>query len=136
MNFSLPTGGKVMGVGVDIIECDRIEKAWKRQSERFLEMVFTERERQYCLAMKNPAPYLAVRFAAKEAVAKCFSTGIGEHLGWQSIEVIKGEREQPLIRLDEKAQSLLKQLGGSDVLISLSHTQQQAIAFAVLVGAA
>ena len=123
-----------MGVGVDIIECDRIEKAWKRQGERFLEMVFTESERRYCLGMKNPAPYLAVRFAAKEAVAKCFSTGIGEHLSWQSIEVIKGEREQPLIQLDEKAKALLKKLGGSDVLVSLSHTQQQAIAFAALVG--
>ena len=134
MNFTLPEGGIIKGVGTDIIECSRIAKVLERQGERFLEKVFTEGEREYCLRMKNPVPYLAVRFAAKEAVSKCFTTGIGDLLGWHSIEVVKGEREEPLIRLDEGGLALLRQLGANDVLVSLSHTANYGLAFAVLVG--
>ena len=133
MNFTLPEGGIIKGVGTDIIECSRIAKVLERQGERFLEKVFTEGERDYCLRMKNPVPYLAVRFAAKEAVSKCFTTGIGDLLGWHSIEVVKGEREEPLIRLDEGGLALQRQLGANDVLVSLSHTANYGLAFAVLV---
>jgi holo-[acyl-carrier protein] synthase len=133
MNFSLPEGGIVRGVGTDIIECSRIAGVLERQGERFLKRVFTEGERAYCLRMKNPVPHLAARFAAKEAVSKCFTTGIGESLGWQSIEVVKGEREEPLVRLDQRGLALLKVLGANDVLISLSHTDTYGLAFAVMV---
>jgi holo-[acyl-carrier protein] synthase len=85
------------------------------------------------MQMKNPVPHLAARFAAKEAVSKCFTTGIGSALGWKSIEVLKGEREEPLIQLDEKGNELLKELGGSEVLVSLSHTENYGLAFAVIV---
>lgn len=133
MTFSIPEGGIVRGTGTDIIECSRIARVLERQGERFLKRVYTEGEQQYCMQMKNPVPHLAARFAAKEAVSKCFTTGIGSSLGWKSIEVIKGEREQPLIKLDEKGSELLKQLGGSDVLVSLSHTENYGLAFAVIV---
>jgi len=133
MNFDLPEGGMVRGVGTDIIECSRIARAYERQGERFLNRVYTDGEQEYCLRMKNPVPHLAARFAAKEAVSKCFTTGIGRSLGWKSIEVIKGEREEPLIRLDADGQALLEKLGGSDVLVSLSHTENYGLAFAVIV---
>jgi len=133
MSIAIPEGGIVRGVGTDIIECERIARAYERQKERFLRRVYTEGEQDYCLKMKNPVPHLAARFAAKEAVSKCFTTGIGDSLGWKSIEVIKGEREEPIIRLDEKGQALLTQLGGRDVLISLSHTENYGLAFAVIV---
>ncbi len=133
MTFSLPEGGIVRGVGTDIIECSRIARVLERQGERFLNRVYTEGEREYCMKMKNPVPHLAARFAAKEAVSKCFTTGIGSSLGWKSIEILKGEREEPLIRLDEKGNELLKRLGGRDVLVSLSHTENYGQAFAVIV---
>ena len=133
MNFSLPEGGIVRGVGTDIIECSRIEKVYKRQAERFLKRVYTPAEADYCLGMKNPIPHLAARFAAKEAVSKCFTTGIGAALGWKSIEVIKGEREEPLVRLHDNGIALLEQVGADEVLISLSHTLNYGLAFAVLV---
>lgn len=135
MEIQLPEGGRVLGVGTDIIECSRIARVYERQQERFLERVFTEGERAYCLAMRNPVPFLAARFAAKEAVSKAFTTGIGEHLGWKSIEVVKGSREQPLIRLDAKGQALLEQVGGTDVLVSLSHTENYGHAVALVVRA-
>jgi holo-[acyl-carrier protein] synthase len=133
MDISLPKGGSVRTVGTDIIECERIEKVWKRQGDRFLQRVFTEGELAYCMGMKNPVPHLAARFAAKEAVSKCFTTGIGKELGWKSIEVIKGKRQEPIVALDEGGQRLLKELGGKEVLISLSHTSIYGMAVALLV---
>ncbi len=134
MNVSLPEGGIVRGVGTDIIECERIGRVLERQGDRFLKRVFTDQEQAYCMKMKNPVPHLAARFAAKEAVSKCFTTGIGESLGWKSVEVIKGEREQPIIRLDEKGRDLLRKVGGTDVLVSLAHTENYGLAYAVLTG--
>lgn len=135
MEITLPVGGRVIGVGTDLIECSRIARVFERQQERFLERVFTEQERAYCLARKNPVPHLAARFAAKEAVSKAFTTGIGAELGWKSIEVIKGSREQPLIRLDAQGQALLARVGGTDVLITLSHTENYGHAVALVVRA-
>ena len=133
MNISIPQGGIVRSVGTDIIECERIAKVFERQKDRFLKRVFTEGEQAYCLKMKNPVPHLAARFAAKEAVSKCFTTGIGESIGWKSIEVVKGGREQPLIRLDNDASRLLHELGGKEVLVSLSHTENDGLAVGVIV---
>ena len=133
MNWTLPEGGIVRGLGTDLIECERIARVYERQAERFLQRVFTEGEREYCLRMKNPIPHLAARFAAKEAVSKCFTTGIGELLGWKSVEVVKGEREEPLIRLDARGLALLRHLDASEVLISLAHTAHYGLAFAALV---
>jgi holo-[acyl-carrier protein] synthase len=133
MTLSLPEGGIVRGVGTDLIECERIRRVFERQKERFLERVYTSEERDYCLKMKNPVPHLAARFAAKEAVSKCFTTGIGESLGWRSIEVVKGIREEPHIRLHGKGPELLKAIGGDAVLVSLSHTKNYGLAYAVLV---
>lgn len=133
MEVSLPQGGNVIGVGIDLVEVSRIRGSHERHGERFMERVFTEGEQAYCLDMKNPYPHLAARFAAKEAVSKAFSTGIGRHLGWKAIEVVKGQRQQPFVRLDEQGSTLLKEVGGSDVLISLSHTLEHATAVAVIV---
>lgn len=133
MELRLPRGGRVRGVGTDLVECGRIDKVYERQGARFLRRVFTEGEQAYCLGMKNPIPHLAARFAAKEAVSKCFTTGIGDRLGWRSVEVVKGERGEPLVRLDEAGCKLLAMAGGDEVLLSLSHTRDHAMACAVLV---
>lgn len=129
----LPHGGQVRGVGIDLVDCARIRSAMERHGERFLQRVFTATELEYCLGMKEPVPSLAARFAAKEAVAKAFTTGIGAELGWQSIEVVRGSREQPLIRLDAGGIRLMRQLGCREVLISLSHTNSTATAIALLI---
>lgn len=127
-----PSGGRVLGIGIDLVECDRVAGILQRQKAAFLRKVYTVGESTYCLAQQNPAPSLAARFAAKEAVAKCFGTGIGEHLDWLSIEVIKGPLEEPLIQLHGKGLALLRQCAASGVLISLTHTRSLAMAAAVL----
>lgn len=103
-----------------------------RQGERFLDRVFTAAERAYCDGMKFPHKHYAARFAAKEAVAKCFTTGIGKELGWKSVGVVHGARHEPLVELDEAGRKLLAVVGGDRVIISLSHTETAAMAVAAI----
>ena len=131
--IDLPPGGILLGLGCDLIEVERIRGVLERQGERFLSRVFTDEERAYCDGMKHPHKHYAARFAAKEAVSKCFTTGIGAELGWKSISVYHGSRHEPLIRLDDKGGALLQGVGGSHVLVSLSHTESTAMAVAAIV---
>lgn len=132
MNLDLPPGGILLGLGCDLVEIARIQRVLERQGERFLARVFTEEERTYCLAMPHPPKHFAARFAAKEAVSKCFTTGIGAELGWKSISIHHGPRHDPRVRLDEKGEALLRAVGGTSVQISLSHTDSVAMAVAAL----
>lgn len=129
----LPAGGVVLGVGIDLIETSRIARALERHRERFLSTIFTDAERDYCERMKNPYPHYAARFAAKEAVSKAFSTGIGGYLKWRSIGVVHGERNAPHVALDELGEKLLQEVGGDGILISLSHTENYGQAVAMIV---
>ncbi|MCX6946044.1 MAG: holo-ACP synthase [Verrucomicrobiota bacterium] len=135
LGFSLPPGGVLLGLGADLIEVERVRGVLERQGPRFLERVFTDEERAYCSAMAHPHKHYAARFAAKEAVAKCFTTGIGAELGWRSVSVYHGARHEPLIRLDPQGQALLAQLGATHVMVTLSHTETHALAVAALVRA-
>ena len=135
MNFELPPGGILVGLGADIVDVERIRGVLDRQGDRFLHRVFTDEERAYCFGMKHPHKHLAARFAAKEAVSKAFTTGIGAEIGWKSISVYHGERKDPRVRLDEKGQALLAQIGATHVLLTLSHTDSAAMAVAALVKA-
>jgi holo-[acyl-carrier protein] synthase len=135
-NFQLPPGGVLIGLGADIIEISRIRSVMLRNGDRFIDRILTDEERTYCAGMAHPHKHIAARFAAKEAVSKCFTTGIGAELGWKSISVYHGERHEPLVRLDDRGQALLTQMGASHVLLSLSHTENYAMAVAALVGRA
>lgn len=131
--FSQQISAVALGLGTDIVDVERIQKAHERHGDRFLKRIFTEEEQAYCLDMKNPYPHLAARFAAKEAVSKCFGTGICGDFGWTSVSIYKGPREEPYARLDEKGQALLDKIGGSRVLVSLSHTATLGHAVALIV---
>ena len=135
MEISLPPGGILIGIGADIIEVERVRGVLERQGERFLQRVFTDEERAYCSSMAHPHKHYAARFAAKEAVSKCFSTGIGAELGWRSVSIYHGDRKQPLVRLDEQGTELLHRVGATHVHVSLSHTETVAMAVAALVRA-
>lgn len=133
MSLTLPPGGELIGLGCDVIEVERVRSVLERQGERFVQRVFTEEERAYSFGHKSPELHLAARFAAKEAVSKAFTTGIGAELGWRSVSIYHGPRNEPLVRLDEKGRALLAQVGATHVLVSLSHTVTVAMAVAALV---
>jgi holo-[acyl-carrier protein] synthase len=136
MNLQLPPGGILTGLGCDLIEVQRIRDVLDRHGDRFLDRVFTEEERAYCFSMAHPHKHLAARWAAKEAVSKCFTTGMGGELGWKSVSIYHGVRDEPLVRLDEKGLALLRHVGATHVLVSLSHTETSAMAVSALVRAA
>ena len=132
MTFQLPPGGLLVGLGADLIEVERIRGVIERHGERFLDRILTDEEKAYCSSMGAPHKHIAARFAAKEAVSKAFTTGIGAELGWKSVSVYHGARHEPLVRLDEKGTALLAQVGATQVLLTLSHTESHAMAVAVL----
>ncbi len=117
---------------MDIIEVERIESAYQKFGDRFLERILRPGETAYCLSHKGPGPFLAARFAAKEAISKAFGTGIGAELGWQDMEVCRKESGEPYVVLHDKGQRLLKKRGGRIVHLTLSHTRTHAVAMAIL----
>src|SRR5437773_4567176 len=122
----------ILGTGIDIIEVARIRASYDKFGERFLNRILRPAEIAYCLSHRIPAPFLAARFAAKEAISKAFGTGIGAQLGWQDMEVDHKESGEPFVILHGAGQKLLESRRARAVLISLSHTQNYAAAVAVL----
>ena len=119
-------------LGVDIVENSRIAEGINRFGERFLNRIYTEREREYCLSQKDPIPCLAVRWAAKEAVIKAFFQTFGVVLKFKQIEV-RGKRGYPaeVVILGEEAKYLEK--FGKRVVISLAHERSFSVAVAQIV---
>ncbi|MFM7180831.1 MAG: holo-ACP synthase [Verrucomicrobiales bacterium] len=117
-----------IGLGVDIVECERIRRIVERGDKAFLNRVFTENERAYCARMAYPAPHYAARFAAKEAVAKALGTGIGASAALAEIEVVRAPNGAPGIQLHGTAAATAARLGLAGFRISLSHTKDLAIA--------
>ena len=122
----------ILGIGIDIIEVARVKASHERFGERFLNRLLLADEIAYCLSHKNPAPFIAARFAAKEAISKAFGTGIGAQLGWQDMEICKKKSGEPFVVLHGKGKKLFKSRRAKNLLISLSHTVNYAAATAVL----
>ena len=122
----------VIGIGVDLVECARIQHSLDRFGEKFLHRVFTDGEVEYSMSMKFPARHLAARFAGKEAVAKAFGTGIGKAMGWRNIDIRKKLSGEPFLVFSGPAQELATKRGVRSALITLSHTDHHAVACVVL----
>ncbi|MBM3942944.1 MAG: holo-[acyl-carrier-protein] synthase [SAR202 cluster bacterium] len=117
----------MLATGVDIIEIPRIRRVVEQYGMRFLERIFTPGEIAYC---RGRAPNLAARFAAKEATMKALGTGI-RGVGWKDIEVVRHSSGAPSILLHGRAQSRAQRLGVLEISLSLSHSQEYAVAFVV-----
>ena len=122
----------ILGTGIDIIEVERIRASHEKFGERFTRRILLPTEIEYCLRHKDPAPFLAARFAAKEAISKAFGTGICAKLGWLDMEVAKRSSGEPYVVLHGKGKELLEARSGSTVHISLSHTAYTASAMAII----
>jgi holo-[acyl-carrier protein] synthase len=116
--------------GVDLIEIARLQEAVDKFGARFLERVFTASERDQC---RDQPASLAARWAAKEAVAKAFGTGIGD-VSFQEIEILRGERNEPVLCLHGAASRLAAESGLTNWSVSLSHTATHAIALVTAIG--
>jgi holo-[acyl-carrier protein] synthase len=122
-----------MGLGIDLVEHDRIRSAIERWGGRFKNRVFLPREQTYCDSKAHPWRHYAGRFAVKEAVSKAFGSGIGEHINWLDIEVSRDETTgAPSVVLSPAARQYAATLGATRVLVSLSHAGRMTVAQALL----
>jgi holo-[acyl-carrier protein] synthase len=124
----------ILGVGIDIIEVARIAASLEKFGHRFGERILSRDEIEYCLAHRSPAPFVAARFAAKEAISKAFGTGIGSHLGWQDMEIAHRESGEPHVILRGKGKLLFESRRAKNILVSISHTEVYAAVVAILEG--
>ena len=122
----------ILGTGIDLIEVERIRSSFQKFGERFALRILVGGEMEYCLSHRDPAPFIAARFAAKEAVSKAFGTGIGASIGWHDIEVRRRESGEPYVNLHGKGEELFRARAGTRRHLSLSHTVQHATAISVL----
>ncbi|HYN86648.1 MAG TPA: holo-ACP synthase [Pyrinomonadaceae bacterium] len=122
----------IVSIGIDIIEVARVRQAVER-TPRFRARVFTERERAYCDARgAASAQHYAARFAAKEAAFKALGTGWGEGVGWHEAEVVRSEAGEPAILLTGRALEIFRARGATHAHLSISHTNEHAVAQVVL----
>jgi holo-[acyl-carrier protein] synthase len=122
----------ILGTGIDLIEVERIRASHEKYGERFLKRILHPNEIAYSLSHRDPAPFLAARFAAKEAISKAFGTGIGAQLGWHDMEVGKKDSGEPFVILHGNGLTLLSERGARLVHLTISHTVSHATAMAIL----
>ena len=117
----------MISVGIDAVEIARVAAIYERFGERFLLRVYTDREATRYRGRINE---LAARFAAKEAVSKALGTGL-HGISWRDVEVLPDHRGKPLVFLYDRASRRAEELGLREFAISLTHTNELAMAFVV-----
>jgi holo-[acyl-carrier protein] synthase len=122
----------IHGVGIDLVQVERLEKLLERWGERFETRVFTEFERQFCSGRKNRAACLALRFAAKEAFVKALGLGMRKPVLWQDIEVRQDALGKPEIFLTPRALQYCLEKGLHSWHLSLTDDGQYGAAVVVI----
>jgi len=122
----------IVGTGIDIAEVPRIRHSIERFGDRFLKRIFTEGEIRYCDSKANRVERYAARFAAKEAAMKALGTGWNHGVRWRDCEVTRLPGGRPTIQFHGRAAEFAAKLGVRNAALSLSHTEEQAIAQVIL----
>jgi holo-[acyl-carrier protein] synthase len=120
----------IRGIGIDIVEISRVERAAARWGEAFLGRVFTDRERMYAGTAAMSTQRLAGRFAAKEAVMKALGLGWSQ-MAWREIEIANDPSGKPSVQLSGRAAEVARHLGVDAWSVSIAHTRELAIAQAL-----
>ena len=123
----------IAGVGVDIVEISRLERAIKEYGARFVNRVFTDDEIEYCERMSRKAERYTTRFAAKEAARKALGAATPiVALSWHDVEIISSTEGAPQLQFHGRAAEIADKLKIVRAHVSLSHAQDHAVAFVVL----
>ena len=119
----------ILGIGIAIIEVERIQASYEKFGDRFLNRILHQNEINYCLSHRVPGPFLAARFAAKEATIKALgSSAVGLH----EVEVVRPAGRRPELRLGGRAAAVAAEIGVEELALSLSHSRDYAVAMVVL----
>jgi len=121
----------VIGIGIDLVRVGRFEQAVTRYGDRLLNRVFTEAEQATFKSYRSPGRHLAARFAAKEAAFKALRTGWGQGVAWQDVEIVGGGREAASVVLSGRARDVAASLGITQMLVTLTHDGDYAMACVV-----
>lgn len=122
----------VRGVGIDVVQVDRIKGSLERFGARFEARVFTDAELEYSRRHKDPLPHLAARFAAKEAAFKAIGTGLSNGIGWRDAEVVQPGGHRPRLLWHGAAAERLASLGATRSHLTLAHDAGVAVACVVI----
>jgi len=124
----------IVGIGIDIVNIERIERVVARWGSLFLSRIYTDREISWCQQRPNPSECFAIRFAAKEAFLKAIGSGLRNGIQWTDIEVEKDPMGKPLLSLHRKAKEALETQRIEKAFLTLSHDQPYAVAYVLLEG--
>lgn len=122
----------IVGTGIDLTEIGRIQRSIDRYGSRFLNRVYTPAEQAYCQRKRKSAESFAARFAAKEAGAKALGTGIHYGVHWLEIEVVRPPGARPTVHFHGRAAEFAARLGVSHAALSITHTNDVAMASVIL----
>ena len=122
----------IYGIGVDLIEIERMAQAITRTGQRLIERLYTDAEQAYCGRQDPPYACYAARFAAKEALLKALGTGLRQHMRWRDIEVCRDDLGKPSLRLYGYLQERCVTEGIQHIHLSLAHSATCAIAQVIL----
>ena len=122
----------IYGIGIDLIEIERMQRAITRTGARLIERLYTDAERAYCGTQHPPYACYAARFAAKEAFLKALGTGLRQHMHWRDMEVWRDDLGKPSLRLYGYLQERCSAEDIRYIHLSLSHNMTCAIAQVIL----
>lgn len=124
----------IVGIGIDLVEIERIERMAARHGDAFLRKVFTPEEIAFCSGKNRPGQHYAARFAAKEAALKALGTGVQRGRGFKDVWVERAEQEAPRLVMRGGVQGKADKLGIKAMHVSLTHTDRYAAAYVVAEG--
>lgn len=122
----------IVGTGIDLTEIRRIQQSIDRYESRFLDRIYTAGEQAYCLRKRHAAESFAARFAAKEAAAKALGTGISHGVSWLEIEVVREPGGRPALKFHGRAAEISARMGVKRAALSITHTNDLAMASVIL----
>ena len=122
----------ITGIGIDVVQNDRIRQSIERFGDRFLHRIYTEGEIEYCKKSALPVIHYAARFAAKEAAFKALGTGWAAGVKWKDVEIVRLPSGQPELHLHGEALARATSAGAKRFFVSLTHDQLVSCAVVVL----
>lgn len=122
----------IVGIGVDIVDVERVRGLLERYRNRFIPRVFTDAEARYAGKSVREAERFAGRFAVKEAVLKAFGTGKSHGILWRDVETVRGAMGKPEVRLYGNASKYMNKLKGKRIHVSITHDAGKAMAFVII----
>lgn len=120
----------ILGIGIDIIEIDRIKESIDRFGDHFLKKIYTPNELEYCLSKHNKYQHFAARFAAKEAIYKALSSEWGSDISWQDIDIMNEPNGLPVVKFSGNLEEFVNK--DKSIKISMSHSDNYVACVAIV----